>query len=44
MAEFLLNPYEIATYIKNAVKQTPVKLYIKGDLKRCRFWSVKLLW
>lgn len=37
MAEFLLDPYEIAAYIKNAVKQTPVKLYIKGNLKDLDF-------
>jgi 2,3,4,5-tetrahydropyridine-2-carboxylate N-succinyltransferase len=32
MAEFLLDPYEIATYIKNATKKTPVKLYLRGNL------------
>lgn len=33
MSTFLTDPYEIAAYIKNAVKQTPVKLYVNGDLK-----------
>lgn len=28
----LTDPYEIAKYIKNAEKMTPVKAYIKGDL------------
>lgn len=28
----LTNPYEIARYIKDAKKATPVKVYIKGDL------------
>jgi len=29
----LTNPYEIARYIKDAKKTTPVKVYIDGDLK-----------
>lgn len=29
----LTNPYEIARYIKDAKKTTPVKLYVKGNLK-----------
>ena len=33
MSTFITDPYEIAAYIKNAVKQTPVKLYVNGDLK-----------
>lgn len=32
MTEFLTDPYEIAKFIKNAVKKTPVKLHIRGDL------------
>lgn len=28
----LTNPYEIARYIKDAKKATPVKVYVKGDL------------
>lgn len=31
--EFLTDAYAIAAYIKNANKQTPVKLYVKGDLE-----------
>lgn len=30
--EFLSDAYAIAAYIKNAKKQTPVKLYVRGDL------------
>lgn len=30
--EFLMDAYAIAAYIKNAVKKTPVKLWVKGDL------------
>jgi len=37
MSEFILDPYEIAKFIKNAVKKTPVKLYIKGNLKDLDF-------
>ena len=33
MSTFLTDPYQIAASIKNAVKQTPVKLYVNGDLK-----------
>ena len=29
----LNDAYEIAKYIKDAQKQTPVKVYISGDLK-----------
>ena len=29
----LNDAYEIAKYIKDAEKQTPVKVYISGDLK-----------
>ena len=28
----MTNPYEIARYIKEAKKATPVKVYVKGDL------------
>lgn len=28
----LTDPYEIAKYIKNAEKMTPVKAYVQGDL------------
>lgn len=37
MSEFLLDPYEIASFIKNSVKKTPVKLYLKGNLKAIDF-------
>ena len=33
MSTFLTDPYQIAAYIKQAVKQTPVRLYVNGDLK-----------
>lgn len=33
----LLDPYEIARYIKEAKKSTPVKVYVKGDLKGVAF-------
>ncbi len=32
MSTFLNDPYAIAAYIKQAVKQTPVKLYVNGTL------------
>jgi len=32
MSDFLTDPYEIAKYIKNATKQTPVKAYVNGRL------------
>ncbi|WP_446898631.1 2,3,4,5-tetrahydropyridine-2,6-dicarboxylate N-acetyltransferase [Clostridium sp. LBM24168] len=31
----LTNPYEIARYIKESKKSTPVKIYLKGDLSEC---------
>ena len=31
MTTFLSDPYAIAAYIKQAVKQTPIKLYVNGD-------------
>jgi 2,3,4,5-tetrahydropyridine-2,6-dicarboxylate N-acetyltransferase len=33
----LTDPYEIARYIKEAKKATPVKVYIDGNLKNCDF-------
>ena len=33
MSTFLTDPYQIAAYIKQAVKQTPVRLYVNGDLR-----------
>lgn len=40
--EFLMDAYAIAAYIKNAVKQTPVKLYVKGDLDPETFAGLKV--
>ena len=38
MSELLLtDAYEIAAFIKNAVKKTPVKLYINGDFEGVDF-------
>lgn len=36
------NPYELAKYIKNATKETPVKAYIQGDLSTVTSEYVKL--
>lgn len=36
----LTDPYEIARYIKEAKKSTPVKVYIDGDLKDCSFHDI----
>ncbi|WP_122645492.1 2,3,4,5-tetrahydropyridine-2,6-dicarboxylate N-acetyltransferase [Enterococcus mediterraneensis] len=36
------NPYELAKYIKNATKETPVKAYIQGDLSGVATDTVKL--
>ncbi len=33
MGTFLSDPYAIAAYIKQAVKKTPVKLWVQGDFK-----------
>lgn len=33
----LTDPYEIARYIKEAKKSTPVKAYIDGNLEGCQF-------
>ncbi|MTI69753.1 MAG: 2,3,4,5-tetrahydropyridine-2,6-dicarboxylate N-acetyltransferase [Firmicutes bacterium] len=38
----LIDPYDIANYIKNAKKSTPVKAYIKGDLKNLDFPNSKV--
>ncbi len=38
----LTDPYEIARYIKNAKKSTPVKLYINGDLENINFEECKV--
>lgn len=38
----LTNPYEIAKFIKDAVKSTPVKAYVKGDLGSIDSYTVKI--
>lgn len=37
----LTNPYEIARYIKEAKKSTPVKIYVNGDLSNCNFNKIE---
>lgn len=37
-----INPYEIARFIKNAKKTTPVKVYVNGDLKNSNFDNIKV--
>lgn len=36
----LTDPYEIARYIKEAKKSTPLKVYIDGDLTDCDFGNI----
>ena len=38
----LTDPYEIARYIKDAKKSTPVKAYVNGDLKASDFKSIEV--
>ena len=38
----LTDPYEIARYIKEAKKSTPVKVYIKGDLEGIEFLNCRV--
>lgn len=38
----LTNPYEIAKFIKEAKKMTPVKVYLKGDLQEIAFPQCKV--
>ncbi len=38
---FLTDAYEIAAFIKNAVKKTPVKLYVNGDFEGVDFTGLK---
>jgi 2,3,4,5-tetrahydropyridine-2-carboxylate N-succinyltransferase len=40
MSEFLLDAYEIAKFIKDAKKRTPIKLYLKGNMKAIDFSNV----
>jgi 2,3,4,5-tetrahydropyridine-2-carboxylate N-succinyltransferase len=43
MANFnLTDPYEIARFIKEAKKQTPIKLYVNGDFEGITFNNVKV--
>ncbi|KEH99539.1 2,3,4,5-tetrahydropyridine-2,6-dicarboxylate N-acetyltransferase [Clostridium botulinum] len=37
----LTNPYEIARYIKEAKKSTPLKVYVDGNLKDCKFDNIE---
>jgi 2,3,4,5-tetrahydropyridine-2-carboxylate N-succinyltransferase len=36
----LTDPYEIARYIKEAVKTTPLKVYVDGDLSNCTLGNI----
>ncbi len=38
----LKDPYEIARYIKEAKKSTPVKLYISGEVKNIEHYNMKI--
>ena len=37
----LTDPYQIAKYIKEAKKSTPVKVYLKGDISNCDLGSIE---
>lgn len=37
----LTDPYEIARYIKDAKKSTPLKIYINGNLSGCEFENIE---
>ena len=41
MSYNMTDPYEIARYIKEAKKATPVKVYIEGDLSNCNFGNIE---
>ncbi|WP_251860964.1 2,3,4,5-tetrahydropyridine-2,6-dicarboxylate N-acetyltransferase [Clostridium sp. Marseille-Q2269] len=41
MSYNLTDPYEIARYIKEAKKSTPIKAYIEGDLSNCDFTHIE---
>ena len=41
MAEFLMDAYEIASYIKQAKKKTPCKLYVNGNFEGVVFENVQ---
>lgn len=38
----LTDPYQIAKYIKEAKKSTPVKLYMQGDISKCSSDSLEI--
>lgn len=38
----LNNPYEIAKYIKDSKKTTPIKAYVSGDLSKCDVGSMEV--
>lgn len=42
MNQLLTDPYEIARFIKEAKKSTPVKLYVKGNLEEVEFPNCKV--
>ncbi|MHC6180782.1 2,3,4,5-tetrahydropyridine-2,6-dicarboxylate N-acetyltransferase [Clostridium sp. JNZ X4-2] len=37
----LTDPYQIAKYIKEAKKSTPVKVYIQGDISKCSLGNIE---
>ncbi|GAA0124659.1 2,3,4,5-tetrahydropyridine-2,6-dicarboxylate N-acetyltransferase [Clostridium sp. CTA-19] len=37
----LTDPYEIARFIKESKKATPVKVYVNGDLNNCKFDNIE---
>lgn len=37
----LTDPYEIARYIKEAKKSTPVKVYLNGDISNCNLGNIE---
>lgn len=41
MSYDLTNPYEIAKYIKEVKKSTPVKVYVDGDISKCDFGIIE---
>jgi 2,3,4,5-tetrahydropyridine-2,6-dicarboxylate N-acetyltransferase len=38
----LTDPYEIARYIKDAKKSTPLKVYVNGNLSGCEFENIEV--
>lgn len=38
----LTDPYEIARYIKEAKKSTPVRVYVNGDLSKCNVENIQI--